>query len=254
MPRRAAFRASSGAFYKASRRSMSDLAQLPAVEIESAPSPDAALVFLHGLGDDGHGWSDMVPALRMPPELRIRYVFPHAPEMPVTINGGYVMPAWYDLYDADFNARADLAGVRTSSVHVEQLVAREVERGVPASRIVIGGFSQGGAVALYSGVRHRERLAGIVALSCYLIDAGSLTREASAANRSTPIFMAHGRDDEVVRFEWGEASGKLLEAAGWPVEWHAYPMPHSAVLEEIEDIGRFVARVLGDDKRVHGGG
>jgi phospholipase/carboxylesterase len=225
---------------------MTDLALLPAVEIESATSPDAALIFLHGLGDDGHGWSDMVPALRMPHDLRIRYVFPHAPEMPVTINGGYVMPAWYDLYDADFNARADLGGVRTSRAHVERLIAREIERGVPASRIVIGGFSQGGAVALYSGVRHREKLAGIVALSCYLIDAESLSGEASAANRATPIFMAHGRDDEVVRFEWGEASGNLLAAAGWPVEWRAYPMPHSAVLEEIEDVGRFVVRVLSD--------
>ena len=204
---------------------MTDLALLPAVEIESAASPDAALIFLHGLGDDGHGWSDMVPALRMPHDLRVRYVFPHAPEMPVTINGGYVMPAWYDLYDADFNSR-------------------EIERGVPASRIVIGGFSQGGAVALYSGLRHREKLAGIVALSCYLVDAESLTSEASPANRATPIFMAHGRDDEVVRFEWGEASGKRLAAAGWPVEWHAYPMPHSAVIEEIEEIGRFVARAL----------
>jgi phospholipase/carboxylesterase len=223
---------------------MSEHALLPAVEIETAASPDAAMIFLHGLGDDGHGWSDMVPALALPASPRMRFVFPHAPEMPVTINGGYVMPAWYDLYDADFKARADLAGVQTSRAHVEHLIAREVQRGVPAARIVVGGFSQGGAVALYTGLRHRERLAGIVALSCYLIDPESLAEAASEANRRTPVFMAHGTEDEVVRYAWGESSSRLLESAGWPVEWHAYPMPHSAVLEELEGIGRFIVRVL----------
>lgn len=223
---------------------MTDFALLPAVEIESARSPDAAVIFLHGLGDDGHGWSDMVPALRLPTTLEVRFLFPHAPEMAVTINGGYVMPSWYDLYDADFNARADLAGVRMSRSHVEHLIARERQRGIAASRIVLGGFSQGGAVALYAGLRHAERLAGLVALSAYLIDPDSLAEEAAAANRQTPLFMAHGTEDEVVRLDWGETSGKLLAAAGWPVEWHTYAMPHSAVLEEIEDIGRFIVRVL----------
>ena len=223
---------------------MTDFALLPAVEIETAPSPDSAVIFLHGLGDDGHGWSDMVPALRLPTPLKVRFLFPHAPEMAVTINGGYVMPAWYDLYDAEFAARADLAGVRMSRSHVEHLIARERQRGVAASRIVLGGFSQGGAVALYAGLRHAERLAGIVALSTYLIDPQSLAEEAAEANRRTPIFLAHGTDDEVVRYDWGEASSKLLADAGWPVEWHSYRMPHSAVLEEIEDIGRFIVRVL----------
>ena len=224
---------------------MPEFPLLPAVTIETGPAPDAAVIFLHGLGDDGHGWSDMVPALGLPTALRVRFIFPHAPEMPVTINGGYVMPAWYDLVDADFKSRADLNGMRTSREHVEHLIARERERDIAASRIVFGGFSQGGAVALYAGLRHAERLAGIVALSAYLVDPESLAQEAASANKTTPIFMAHGTEDEVVRFEWGDSSRRLLEAAGWPVEWHGYRMPHSANQDEISDLGRFIARVLG---------
>ena len=224
---------------------MTDFALLPSIEIETAPSPDAALIFLHGLGDDGHGWSDMVPALSLPASLALRCIFPHAPEMPVTINSGYVMPAWYDILDADFESRADLPGVRLSRTHVEHLIARERHRGIPASRIVLGGFSQGGAIALYAGLLHDERLAGIAALSTYLVDAQTTLQEATSANRSTPIFMAHGSADDVVRFEWGEASRKRLEAAGWPVEWHTYPMAHSAVLDEIQALGAFARRVLG---------
>ncbi|HVE51396.1 MAG TPA: alpha/beta fold hydrolase [Casimicrobiaceae bacterium] len=223
---------------------MTDISLLPAVEIETADEPDAAVVFLHGLGDDGHGWSDVVPALRLPPDLRVRFLFPHAPELPVTINGGYVMPAWYDILDADFRARADLNGVRVSQEHVEHLVARERQRGVRASRVVLGGFSQGGAIALYAGLRHREKLAGIAALSTYVVDPENLVSEAHSANRHTPIFMAHGSLDEVVRYDWGDRSRALLVEQGWNVEWHRYPMPHSAVTEEIEDLGRFIARVL----------
>lgn len=223
---------------------MNDAAYLPAIEIDTAPSPDAAVVFLHGLGDSGHGWSDMVPALRLPAALKVRFVFPHAPEMPVTINGGYVMPAWYDLVDANFTSRADLAGVRGARSHIERLLAREKRRGIRASRIVLGGFSQGGAVALYTGLRHAETLAGIVALSTYLIDADGLEREAAPANRATPIFMAHGTQDEVVRYDWGQRSQELLQAKGWQVRWHHYPMPHSAVIEELEELGRFIASAL----------
>lgn len=218
---------------------------LPAVEIATGAAPDASLIFLHGLGDTGHGWSDVVPALGLPASLAVRCVFPHAPEMPVTLNRGYVMPAWYDLYDGDFSARADLDGVRLSRQHAEALIARERTRGVASDRIVLGGFSQGGAVALYAGVRHAERLAGVVALSTYLIDADRLTQEAAPANRDVPIFMAHGTEDPVVRYAWGEGSAKTLQAHGWPVEWHSYRMPHSAVLEEIQALGAFIARVLG---------
>jgi phospholipase/carboxylesterase len=225
------------------KASMTDFALLPAVEIETAATTDAAVVFLHGLGDDGHGWSDIVPALRLPPTLKIRFLFPHAPEIAVTLNGGYRMPAWYDLYDRDFKTRSDLSGVRTSRVHLEHLIARERHRGIASSRIVLGGFSQGGALSLYVGMRHSERLAGLIALSAYLIDPDSLD-EAAPANRRTPMFIAHGTLDDVVRFEWGDASRVALEQAGWPVEWHAYPMGHSAVLEEVEAIGAFIARVL----------
>lgn len=217
---------------------------LPAIEIETAPAPTAAVIWMHGLGDDGHGWSQVVPALQLPPPPGIRFLFPHAPTMPVAINNGYVMRAWYDIKDADLHARADLPGVRRSQAQVEALIARENARGIPSSRIVLAGFSQGGAVALYAGLRHRERLAGIVALSTYLIDAPGLAAEAAPANRDVPIFMAHGTHDPVVRFAWAELSRKALEAGGWKVEWHAYPMEHAAVAEEIEAAGIFLRKQL----------
>jgi len=223
---------------------VTDYSLLPAVEIETGPAPDASVIFLHGLGDDGHGWSDVVPALRLPSTMRVRFLFPHAPEIAVTINGGYEMPAWYDLFDADFNARADLAGVRASRVQVDHLIARERKRGVAHQRIVLGGFSQGGALALYAGLRHPVRLAGLISLSAYLIDPVSLPAEAAAANRDAPIFMAHGSEDDVVLYHWGEASRALLERDGWSVAWHRYPMGHGAVAEEIDAMGRFIEQVL----------
>lgn len=223
---------------------MSPFDLLPAVEIAASPSPDATLIFLHGLGDDGHGWSDVVPVLRLPATLRVRFLFPHAPEIPVTLNGGYVMPAWYDLADADFAARADIAGMRASRERVEHLVARELDRGIAPERIVLGGFSQGGATALYTALRHGRRLAGVAALSAYLVDPEALDVEAADANRDLPVFMAHGTEDDVVQHAWGVASRELLRAGGWPVEWHDLPIGHSAALEEIEALGRFIARVL----------
>jgi len=218
---------------------------LPAIEIESGANPDAAVIWMHGLGDDGHGWSEVVPALRMPASIRARFLFPHAPVMPVTINNGYAMRAWYDLRENDFNNRADLAGVRRSQQQVEALMAREQTRGVQPSRIVLAGFSQGGAIALYAGLRHAERLAGIVALSTYLVAPDALVAEGSSANRDISIFMAHGTQDPVVQLRWAEASRKALVAAGYAVEWHAYPMPHSAVPEELVAVGRFLTRTLG---------
>jgi phospholipase/carboxylesterase len=223
---------------------VTDFALLPAVEIETGPSPDATVIFLHGLGDDGHGWSDVVPALGLPSTMRVRFLFPHAPEIAVTINDGYVMPAWYDLLDNDFNARADLSGVHASRVHVDHLIARERKRGIAHQRIVLGGFSQGGALALYAGLRHPVRLAGLISLSAYLIDPATLPAEAASANRDVPIFMAHGSADDVVRYDWGEASRLLLERDGWSVAWHVYPMGHGAVAEEIAEMGRFIEQVL----------
>jgi len=217
---------------------------LPAIEIDTGPAPDAAVIWMHGLGDTGHGWSEVVPALRLPRGLAVRFLFPHAPKIPVTLNNGFVMPAWYDFHEGDLDSRADLPGVQRSQAQVEALIARERSRGLSSNRIVLAGFSQGGAIALYAGLRHAERLAAIVALSTYLIAPASVATDASAANRDVPIFMAHGTQDPVVQFRWAEASRNALAAAGFRVEWHTYPMPHSAVPEEIVAIGAFLARVL----------
>ncbi len=217
---------------------------LTAIEIETLPRPDACVIWLHGLGDDGHGWSQVVGALGLSRNLAVRLLFPHAPVMPVAINNGMPMRAWYDIAAADLSSRADLTGVRKSCEQVDALLAREVARGIPARRIIIAGFSQGGAIALYTGLRQPERLAGIVALSAYLIDAPSLASEAAPANRDVPIFMAHGTLDQVVRYAWGESSLQALRAGGWPVEWHSYPMEHAAVPEEIAAIGAFINNVL----------
>jgi phospholipase/carboxylesterase len=217
---------------------------LPAVEIETTPNPDASVIWLHGLGDDGHGWSQVVPALALPAALRVRFVFPHAPKQPVSINNGYVMPAWYDIRDANLSERADLDGVRRSQAQLEALIARESSRGVADRRIVLAGFSQGGAIALYTGLRHAQRLAGIVGLSTYLVGSLTLAQDAAAANRDVPVFMGHGLYDPVVSLAWAEASRDALDGAGWKVEWHTYPMEHSAVMEEIADVSRFLVRAL----------
>ena len=217
---------------------------LPHVVVDTAPDPDASVIWLHGLGDTGHGWSEVVPALDLPPALRIRFLFPHAPSMPVTINGGAVMPAWYDIRSEDLNDRADLAGVRASARAASALVAHERARGVAASRIVLAGFSQGGVIALHAGLRQPARLAALVALSTYLAAPESLAAEASRANRDLPILMAHGRHDDIVRIDWALASRDVLRSGGWPVEWHDYPMGHEAALEEIAAVGAFLARGL----------
>jgi len=217
---------------------------LDAIEIETAPNPDAAVIWMHGLGDDGRGWSEVVPSLGLPRQLAVRFVFPHAPVMPVTINNGMRMRAWYDIRQANLNERADIDGVRRSQAHVDALLAREAARGVAPGRTLLAGFSQGGAIALYAGLRAPSRLAGIVALSTYLIASDRTGAEASAANRDVPIFMAHGTYDPVVQFAWAERSRDALKAGGWPVEWHAYPMEHGAVLEEITAAGSFISREL----------
>src|SRR5512139_1291949 len=207
-------------------------ALLDCIELESGAHPDAAVIWLHGLGADGSDFVPIVDEMRLPDALSIRFVFPHAPVRPVTLNAGMAMRAWYDIANTDLAGRADIEGVRESQAQIEALIARERARGVAARRIVLAGFSQGGAIALYTGLRHPERLAGIVALSTFLVRAGDLATEASAANRDVPIFMAHGTMDPMVRPEWGDASRRALEAAGWRVEWSTYPMPHSVVWEE----------------------
>ncbi len=214
-----------------------------AIEIESAPSPDAAVLWLHGLGADGHDFEPVVPELRLPRELRVRFVFPHAPVRPVTLNMGMRMRAWYDIVQLG-GGREDEAGIRDSQAQLEALVARERARGVAAARIVLAGFSQGGAIALHTGLHHGERLAGILALSTYLPLAGTLAAEASAANRDVPLFMAHGNYDDIIPIERARQSRRALEALGTRVEWHEYPMPHSVCGEEIADIAAWLRAVL----------
>ncbi len=217
---------------------------LPGIEIETAPGPTASIIWLHGLGADGNDFVPIVPELRLPAGMPTRFVFPHAPVRAVTINNGMRMRAWYDIAAADLSTRADLVGVRESQAQLEALIDRECARGMRPERIVVAGFSQGGAIALYSGLRHAQRLAGIMALSTYLVAPDRLAAEASGAQRAVPIFMAHGTADPVVRLQWGEASRDLLEAAGYSVEWHTYPMPHSVCLEEVEAIGAWLRHVL----------
>ena len=217
---------------------------LPAVEIETRPNPDAAVIWMHGLGADGNDFVPIVRELDLPASTAIRFVFPHAPTRPVTINGGYVMRAWYDIVGVDMTNRGDEAGIRDSQQHVERLIAREKARGIAASRLVLAGFSQGGVIALQTGLRHPERIAGIMALSTYLAMPQALAGEAAAENRDVPIFMAHGTADQVIRYEWADRSRRELEARGYNVEWHAYPMQHSVSIEEVDHIGAWLRRVL----------
>ena len=217
---------------------------LEAITIETGANPDASVIWMHGLGDDGKGWSEVVPALNLPQSLAVRFIFPHAPVIAVTINNGMRMRAWYDIRQANLSERADLEGVRTSQAHVDALIAREVSRGIAARRVILAGFSQGGAIALYAGVRYAERLGGVIGLSTYLVGFDRVAVEALAANRDVPIFMAHGTLDGVVQLAWAERSRDALRAAGWDVEWHTYPIEHSAVFDEIVAAGKFIQKVL----------
>jgi len=218
--------------------------QLEAIEIETTASPAASIIWMHGLGADGHDFVDVPPALRLPESLAVRFVFPHAPMQPVTINGGMVMRAWYDIRPDAGARREDEPGLRQSQRQVEALIAREKARGVPAARIVLAGFSQGGAMALQTGLRHPERLAGIMALSCYLPLADLVAAEASAANRDVPIFLAHGTHDPLIPLTRARRALESLTGLGYAVEWHEYPMPHSVCDAEIRDIGAWLARIL----------
>ena len=217
---------------------------LQCVELETGARADASVIWLHGLGADGNDFVPIVEQMKLPASLAIRFVFPHAPVRPVTINNGFPMRAWYDIYAADLANRADVLGVAQSQGQLEALIAREKARGVPAKRIVLAGFSQGGAIALHTGLRHPERLGGIVALSTYLVMADRLAADAAAANLDLPIFMAHGTQDPMIRIDWAETSRRALVAAGYAVEWHTYAMPHSVVWEEIEAVREFLAKVL----------
>jgi phospholipase/carboxylesterase len=215
-----------------------------AIEVETGPVPTGAVIWMHGLGADGHDFEPIVPELVRSNERALRFVFPHAPVRPVTLNGGYRMRAWYDIAGIDRQSKQDEAGIRASDTIVRALIARENQRGIAAARIVLAGFSQGGALALYSGTRYPERIAGIMGLSCYMLLAPKFDAERSPTNHTTPIFLAHGTQDGVVHPQLGEETRQLLEATNYSVEWHTYAMPHSVCPEEIADIAEWLRRTL----------
>ncbi|RSZ36159.1 MULTISPECIES: alpha/beta hydrolase [unclassified Variovorax] len=217
----------------------------PPIEIETAPNPTATVILMHGLGADGNDFVPIAGELDLSAVGPVRFVFPNAPVMPVTINGGYQMPAWYDISAPDLTTGEDEAGLRSSQAAIEALIAREKARGIAASRIVVAGFSQGCAMALMTGLRHTERLAGIVGLSGYLPIAATTAAERHAANHETPVFLAHGRQDPVVPYASAVRSREALVALGYTVEWHEYAMAHSVCMEEIADLNRFLLRVFG---------
>ena len=216
---------------------------LPCIEQNPEGPAAAAIIWLHGLGATGHDFASIPPELGLPPELPVRYVFPHAPKIPVTVNMGFVMPAWYDITSLDSRGQ-DAAGIEHSAAQIRRLVERERKAGIPADKIVLAGFSQGGAVALHTGLRYPEKLAGIMVLSAYLLLPERLADEASEVNRGTPIFQAHGLHDPMVTLDMGQKSRKLLEDHGYQVAWHEYPMPHSVCPQEVRDIGLWLRQVL----------
>lgn len=222
---------------------MTDL--LPAVVRDSGPSPTWSVIWLHGLGADGHDFEPILPELVQPGWPAIRFIFPHAPVRPVTLNGGMPMRAWYDILALDSASRADEAGVRQSMTQIDAWLAAEAARGVPASRQFLAGFSQGGAVALALGLRRAESLAGIIALSTYLPLIERTAAEATTAGLATAVFMAHGQHDPVLPHALGEASRDATRRLGMTVDWHSYPMPHSVCADEIHDLAKWLHPRLG---------
>ncbi|MFC4159185.1 alpha/beta hydrolase [Chitinimonas lacunae] len=218
---------------------------LPAVEIETGPQPSWAVIWLHGLGADGHDFASIVPDLELPASPGVRFVFPHAPVIPVTCNQGYEMPAWYDILHFDrLERHADEAGVRASREAIRALIEREKQRGIAADHIVIAGFSQGGAMAYTAGLTHPERLGGIIALSTYLPLPDMVAAEATAANQHTPIFAAHGTQDPVVPYPLGDLARQAIANRGNPLEWHSYPIPHAVYDPETAAIGAWLRRLM----------
>ena len=214
---------------------------LPAIELETAPAPRYAVIWLHGLGADGSDFVPIVPELGLAEAPPVRFVFPHAPAIPVTCNGGWVMPAWYDIVSLEpHNRRIDEAGIVAARAAIRRLIEREVGRGIPAARIFLAGFSQGGAVAYTTALTYPEPLAGIVALSTYLPCPALVEREATAANRAIPILAAHGSHDDVVSPALGRAARDFLAARGHAVAWHEYPMDHAVCLEEVARVGAWL--------------
>jgi phospholipase/carboxylesterase len=217
---------------------------LETIEVETAPNPTAAIIWLHGLGADGHDFEPIVPELVHRGERAWRFIFPNAPVRPVTINGGMRMRAWYDIKGLDRNSAEDTEGFKAADGQIRELIAREAGSGIPSSRMVLAGFSQGGAVSLYTMTRLEEKLAGVMALSCYLPGVQNFGAERQPANDATPIFMAHGIADPMLPVMLGAKSRDFLRAHGYPVDWHEYPMAHAVCPAEIADIRKFLTRTL----------
>jgi len=215
---------------------------LPHLSLDSGKKPQHSLIWLHGLGADGHDFEPMVDELNLP--LPVRFIFPHAPQRPVTINGGFVMRAWYDIAAQDIGAQQDAAGIRASQLAIEAFISQEIKRGVPPQQIYLAGFSQGGAIALHTATRLATPLGGVLALSTYLPLAETLTREMQAHTKTTPIFMAHGRSDNVIPVALGKASRDALQAVGYNVEWHDYAMQHSVCENELRDIETWLSKQM----------
>ena len=223
--------------------SMSDSLD-PPVEVETGPQPTASIIWLHGLGADGHDFEAVIPELRLPVEPALRFVFPHAPYRPVTINGGYVMRAWYDIAMGEDGFEQNADHIHESAKILQGLIVNETRRGIAADRIVLAGFSQGGAIALHAGLRYPAPLAGIMALSAPVPFAGELMTEVHPANATVPVFMAHGTDDQMIPFDSARRAHELMQARGLHPEWHAYEMGHTLVPEEIRDIARWLGRIV----------
>ena len=217
------------------------MSNLETVVIETSSPVKQSVIWLHGLGADGHDFAPIVPELNLP---NTRFIFPHAPHQPITMNNGYEMRAWYDLYGLTLQNKQDEAGMRAMQKEIESLIQNEIKQGIPANKIVLAGFSQGGAMAFFTALRYPEKLAGILALSTYVSLKEKLADEASPANHDIPIFMAHGIFDSIITLDTCNVSRQLLEDLNYAVEWHEYPMAHSVCPEEIEDIAHFLKQVF----------
>ncbi|MCO4798565.1 MAG: carboxylesterase [Colwelliaceae bacterium] len=217
---------------------------LERITIEPKISATSCVIWLHGLGDSGEGFAPIVPMLGLPQNHSIRFIFPHAPEQPVTINQGYVMRSWYDIKSMDLHNRADMKGVLESEQLVHSLIQEQIDSGISAENIVLAGFSQGGVVSLFTGLRYPKKLAGILALSCYLPQADTLPDTLSSENLETPILQNHGEQDDVVPVSAGKLAHQLLKSANYQVEWQSYNMPHSVLPEQLADIAKWLKKLL----------
>lgn len=217
---------------------------LDTIEHETGDTPDSAVIWLHGLGADGNDFLPIIQELHLPAELSIRFIFPNAPVRPITINQGYQMPGWYDVASLNIIDQEDVAGINQSSQAIAQLCSRQQDLGIRPERIILAGFSQGGAIALHCGLQYPKPLGGIMALSCYLPQCVQLDTSSTAANRAVPVFMAHGLEDDVIAHVYAQRSMQKLQSAGYTLDWHSYSMAHSVCMEEIQDIRRWMLQIL----------